>query len=171
VTRRESSHEKKKAVLLIFPSERYADALTAYGDALNALMYNGDSSILYPQLEAIAVACYSNRAQCHMFLDQPAASVVECDAGLALPGVARKQTLFVKLYVRKVIALSALRDDAGAKLTAQGAEHLGLSHKAFTTLLGPRFAPNGQPVAARIPGLIQGLITSIIRKTLGVVFA
>ena len=50
----------------------------------------------------IAVACRSNRALCHIKLEEYADAAVECDAGLSVPIASSKKGLHTKLLLRRV---------------------------------------------------------------------
>jgi hypothetical protein len=71
-----------------------------YGAALVLIEHD----MAWPEAEALALACYSNRAMCLLKLGRAAEALTQCGKGLALPGAVQSCVLHCKLWARKAQA-------------------------------------------------------------------
>lgn len=113
----------------------------------------------WPQAEALALICYSNRAMCQLKLHRPELALQFCETGLALPSAVRNSGVMAKLLARKAQACiesdpPRYEDAAQILCDARGrglwtkpiaAKFSALSQLLATPLPSPKPLPDGCP--------------------------
>ena len=162
-----------------FKAKRYDEAMVTYGKALAhcatlppfataaeraAVLIDPleFKPLPWPQLELLAVACRSNRAQICINTDKNEQAVAECDAALAIYACSQKKQLYFKILIRKAKGLAAIGKEDAAREAAQLAESLGYALKGTWKLNGP----DGKS-AAPPPKQVESIIGHFVRKIVG----